>query len=154
MEKTLCRTKVISPLFKQPYISTSQLVVGFNLDTDDRAFTSLKMYAVPTPYEILFGLDFMAGGDISTNKEGEWLIKYFNDTNRNIVKTSIPLYGYPIKVDESRKTKIQVGSRKDIHFQIDRNFTLLRSSMTFQPGVNRVNQFEISNLTSRGMTNV
>ncbi|KAN0021499.1 hypothetical protein ACTFIU_010099 [Dictyostelium citrinum] len=113
MEKTLCRTKVISPLFKQPYISTSQLVVGFNLDTDDRAFTSLKMYAVPTPYEILFGLDFMAGGDISTNKEGEWLIKYFNDTNRNIVKTSIPLYGYPIKIDESKKTKIQVGSRKD-----------------------------------------
>ncbi|KAM9964241.1 hypothetical protein ACTFIW_000105 [Dictyostelium discoideum] len=113
MKRTNCYAKIITPILAEPYASKSQVNVKFNLECDSKAEVQFKMYVAKIPYHAILGMDFINGVDMSNTNEGQWLIKYFKDSNE-LVRTTIPLYKYPIaKNTILRKIKAQVGTNTD-----------------------------------------
>ncbi|KAM9993581.1 hypothetical protein ACTFIZ_011547 [Dictyostelium cf. discoideum] len=113
MKKTNCYVKIITPILSEPYAAKSQVNVKFNLECDVKAEVQFKMYVASIPYHAILGMDFINGVDMSNTTEGQWLSKYFKNSN-DLVRTTIPLYKYPINKNTTlRQIKTQVGTNTD-----------------------------------------
>ncbi|KAM9985687.1 hypothetical protein ACTFIZ_012341 [Dictyostelium cf. discoideum] len=113
MKKTNCYAKIITPILSEPYAAKSQVNVKFNLECDVKAEVQFKMYVASIPYHTILGMDFINGVDMSNTTEGQWLSKYFKNSN-DLVRTTIPLYKYPINKNTTlRQIKTQVGTNTD-----------------------------------------
>ncbi|KAM9994437.1 hypothetical protein ACTFIZ_012885 [Dictyostelium cf. discoideum] len=108
MKKTNCYAKIIMLILSEPYAAKSQVNVKFNLECDVKVDVQFKMYVASIPYHAILGMDFINGVDMSNTTEGQWLSKYFKNSN-DLVRTTIPLYKYPINKNTTlRQIKTQV----------------------------------------------
>ncbi|KAM9975942.1 hypothetical protein ACTFIR_009783 [Dictyostelium discoideum] len=95
MNRSDCRVKVRTPIDHNVQFATQRVtsIMGLNVGKGT-ATTSVTFFAIPMEHNIVLGLDFISGSDISLTDNDPKLVKYFkNKDDGNMVhKIKIPLF--------------------------------------------------------------
>ncbi|KAM9975937.1 hypothetical protein ACTFIR_009778 [Dictyostelium discoideum] len=116
MNRSDCRVKVRTPIDHNVQFATQRVtsIMGLNVGKGT-ATTSVTFFAIPMEHDIVLGLDFIGGSDISLTDNDPKLVKYFkNKDDGNMVhKIKIPLFNGK-SVGDRKTTVVSTIAKTDL----------------------------------------
>ncbi|KAM9954780.1 hypothetical protein ACTFIW_003380 [Dictyostelium discoideum] len=116
MNRSDCRVKVRTPIDHNVQFATQRVtsIKGLNVGKGT-ATTSVTFFAIPMEHDIVLGLDFIGGSDISLTDNDPKLVKYFkNKDDGNMVhKIKIPLFNGK-SVGDRKTTVVSTIAKTDL----------------------------------------